>query len=261
MGLLSKIGGAIKSLFGSGVSSGGSYSGGVSHSNTTYEPDKVKIAEIEADTKIRLANMENERIELMKQARLDTMECEVQSKIALEQAKAQGFTVMAQSIIAMQEKLNEVAEKRLMIIEKGSLQVIKEIENFYNELGTKVQEDNEKYSTEKLPQLLSILEKYDENTPAYNIYLKRIEEDMNMQVEHYTMQINAIVQRQSQIIDGFLKSKDKIVEQTGQITSGMLETIQNQTLALNSSISSNTDSEMSLIGEKEKLALPGMEQV
>ena len=33
----------------------------------------MKVAEIEADTKIRLANMETERIEIMKQAMLDIL--------------------------------------------------------------------------------------------------------------------------------------------------------------------------------------------
>ena len=249
MGFFGKLGGALKSLFGGGNSGGGS------RSTTTYEPDKVRVAEIEADTKIRLANMENDRIELMKQARLDILQYETESKIALEQARAQGLAVMAQTIMVMQEKLNEVAEKRLLIIEKGSLQVIKDIENFYDELGTKIQEDDDRYNTEKLPELLSILEKYEEGSPSHKIYMKRIEEDMAMQAKHYTMQIEAISQRQSQIIDGFLQSKEKILEQTGQITAGMLETIQKQTLALDTSMESTGKAGNVMIGEKEKLAL------
>ncbi len=252
MGFLGKIGGAIKSLFG-----GGSSGGGGSRSTTTYEPDKVKVAEIEADTKIRLAHMETDRIEIMKQARLDILQFETESQIALEQAKAQGLTVMAQTILTLQEKLNEVAEKRLLIIEKGSLQVIKDIENFYDELGTKIQEDDDRYNTEKLPELLSILEKYEEGSPSHKIYMKRIEEDMSLQAKHYAHQIEAISQRQSQIIDGFLHSKEKILEQTGQITAGMLETIQAQTLALDMNRTQNTENGVALLGEKEKLALPG----
>ena len=129
MGLLGKIGGAIKSLFG-----GGSSGGGGSRSTTTYEPDKVKVAEIEADTKIRLAHMETDRIEIMKQARLDILQFETESQIALEQARAQGLTVMAQTILTLQEKLNEVAEKRLLIIEKGSLQVVKDWEQKFKRM-------------------------------------------------------------------------------------------------------------------------------
>lgn len=110
MGIFGKIGGFIKNLFG-----GGSKGGSRSVSNTSYEPDKVKASEIESDTKIRLAGMENERIELMKEARLDILQYETECQIALEQAKAQGFTVMAQIIMTLQDKLNEVAEKRLTI--------------------------------------------------------------------------------------------------------------------------------------------------
>ena len=245
LGFLGKIGSAIKNFLGGGSSGG-------SRSVSTYEPDKVKIAEIESDTKIRLAHMENDRIELMKQARMDMLQFETESRIALEQAKAQGLTVMAQTILTLQEKLNEVAEKRLLIIEKGSLQIIKDIETFYDELGTKIQEDDDRYNTEKLPELLSILEKYEEGSPSHKIYMKRIEEDMALQAKHYAMQIEAVSRRQSQVIDGFMQSKDRIMDQTGQITAGMLEAVQNQALEL------NTSAQKALDGEKA--ALPGGEK-
>lgn len=228
------LGGAIKGFF-SGLFGGGSSGGGSrSTTSTVYEPDKVKIAQIEADTKIRLAGMETDRIELMKNAQLDILECQRESQIALEQAKAQGLAVMAQTILTLQEKLNDVAEKRLLIIEKGSLQVIKEIESIYNELGDKIEQDNDKYNTEKLPQLLSILEKYEKGTPAHDLYQKRISDDMNLQMQHYAIQLENISKRQSQIIDGFLKGKERIIEQTGQITEGMLQAVQNQMLELKS---------------------------
>ena len=247
MGFFSRI----KDFF-SGRKSGG---GSRSTTSTVYEPDKVKVAEIESDTKIRLAGMENERIELMKQARLDILEQETECQIALEQAKAQGLAVMAQTIIAMQDKLNEVAEKRLLIIEKGSLQVIKDIENVYGELNTKIQEEDDKYNTEKLPELLSILEKYEEGTQAHRLYEKRIEEDMSMQLKYVTQQLNSLSQRQTQIIDGFIAGKERIIEQTGQITSGMLEAIQKRSLALGTSVSNNSSNDIKLLNNTEKLAL------
>ena len=226
MGLFGKVGGFLKGLFGGGSSGGGS------RSTTTYEPDKVKVAEIEADTKIRLANMETERIEIMKQARLDILEYETQSQIALEQAKAQGLGVMAQMIITMQDKLNEVAEKRLQIIEKGSIQIIKEIETFYDEIGNKIQADNDKYNLEKLPALLEILQQYEPGTPQHEIYFQQIQDDRKIQQQHYMKQIEAVSERQSMVISGFISSKEKIIEQTGQITQGMLDSVQAQVLQL-----------------------------
>lgn len=249
------LGGAIKGFFG-GLFGGNKSSGSSSRSTTStvYEPDKVKIAQIESDTKIRLAGMEADRIELMKNAQLDILECQRESEIALEQAKAQGLAVMAQTILTLQEKLNEVAEKRLTIIEKGSLQVIKEIETVYSELEHEIQQDNDNYNTEKLPKLLSILQQYEKGTPAHDLYQKRINDDMNLQIQHFSMQLENLSKRQSQIIDGFLKGKEKIIEQTGHITEGMLQAVQNQMLELKS----NTTDTLALPQNDESnlLALP-----
>ena len=247
MGLLGKIGNAIRGLFGGGSSGDGS------RSTTTYEPDKVKIAEIERDTKIQLANMETERIEIMKQAKIDILEYETQCQAALEQAKVQGLGVMAQMIVNMQDKLNEVAEKRLQIIEKGSIQIIKEIETFYDEMGDKIQADNDKYNREKLPALLDILNQYEPNTAAFEIYSQQIQDDRKIQQQHYMKQIDAISERQSMVISGFISSKEKIIEQTGQITQGMLDSVQAQVLQLSTDTKNNLELSNN---EEEKLALP-----
>lgn len=227
MGFFSAIGSFISGIFGGGGSSGGG-----SRSTTTYEPDKVKVAEIEADTKIRLAKMETERIEIMKQARLDILESETRSRIALEQAKAQGLGVMAQMIIAMQDKLNEVAEKRLLIIEKGSMQIVREIETFYNEIGDKIQAENDRYNREKLPALLEILQQYEPGTAQHEIYMQQIQDDRRMQQRHYIKQMDAVMNRQNTVISGFISGKEKIIEQTGQITKGMLDSVQAQVMQL-----------------------------
>lgn len=86
---VSTIGGAISSLFGGGSSSSSSRSGGGSysewipsphsystttttnHNTTTYEPDRVKAAQLE-----------NERVELMRQAQLEIIEAQTKSRIA-----------------------------------------------------------------------------------------------------------------------------------------------------------------------------------
>lgn len=248
MGLFGKIGGFFKGLF------GGNSSGGGSRSTTTYEPDKVKVAQIEADTKLRLADKENERIELMKNARLDILQFETQSQMALEQARAQGFTAIAQAIVAMQDQLNEVAEKRLQIIEKGSIQIVKEIESFYEEVGDKIQTDNDKYNREKLPALLEILQQYEPGSPEHQIYMQQIQDDRQLQQQHYMKQIEAVSQRQSQVISGFISSKEKIIAQTGQITQGMLDAVQKQVLQLgDTAFIANTDA--ALPDGKKQLAL------
>ncbi|HHD2734592.1 TPA: hypothetical protein ACOTGU_001069 [Clostridium perfringens] len=182
----------------------------------------MRIAEIEAETKIRLTNMENERIRLSKEAQIEIMEEEYRFKVALEEAKALGFNNIATTIIGMQEKLNEISQKRIEIIEKGSLKIVSDIENFYLELKGKIEQENYKYSEEKLPKLFEVLEKFDENSPAYKLYLKRIEDDMVLQLKSYEAQIEGISIRQSKIMDSFLSSKEKMINQNNQITNFLI---------------------------------------
>lgn len=117
MGLIGKIGGFIGGLFGGKSSGGGSRS--TSSTTTTYEPDKVKIAEIERDLKINLAHMEQDKINLMRDAKLEVLEKEYYFKLAHEEAKARGLSCVAQTIVAMQGKLDEITAKRLMIVKRA----------------------------------------------------------------------------------------------------------------------------------------------
>jgi hypothetical protein len=229
MGLLSTVGGFFKGLFGGGSSA----SKNRSTSNYNYEPDKVKVAEIEANAKLRLASMDHERIELMKNAELELLEFNATSQIAIEEAKARGFNVMAQSIVLMQERLNEIAEQRLQIIEKGSMIIVKEIENFYKELTHEIKEDDYEYNTEKLPKLLSILDKFEIGSPSHDLYKKKIDLDIDNQFGQLNSQITSVFERQKMMLGSFIQSKERIIEQTSEITQGVLEQFKNNSLGIN----------------------------
>lgn len=216
------IWGAIKSFFGS------SSSGGGSRSTTTYEPDKVKIAQIEAENKIRLSKLETERIGLIKQAQIEIIQNEAEAREAAEMARAKGFTVMAQTILTLQEKLNEVAQKRLEIIEAGSNPIKQEIEQIYAEFKRKIEEDNDLYMREKAPNLLEMLNKYPENSTAHKMYAKLIDKDMSNHMEQYNIQIKNLEERQKMVLDNFLKGKDQIIAQTATLTQSMLENLNQQ---------------------------------
>ena len=248
MGFWGTVGGWIKGLFG-GSSSGGSRS----TSSTVYEPDKVRIAEIEQNTKIRLATMERERQELMYKAQLEFLQAHYDCEEALVQAKVKGFAATAEVIVRMQSKLTEIAETRMAIIEKGSLPIIKDIEKFYNELGDKVQADKDKYNLEQLPKLLALLGEYKVYSTEHKLYQKLIEEDMRLQSEYYMKQLDNIAIRQQQVIDGFIKSKNSIIEQTGLLTKELLAIVQKQTLEL----SQGGETSLKEIQQKQQALLSG----
>lgn len=225
------IWGAIKSFFGS------SSSGGGSRSTTTYEPDKVKIAQIEAENKIRLSELETERIGLIKQAQIEIIQNEAEAREAAEAARAKGFTVMAQTILSLQEKLNEVAKQRMEIIEAGSKPIVEELEQVYVEFKHKIEEDNDLYLNEKAPKLFDMLNKYPENSTAHKMYAKLIDKDMSNHMEQYTIQINNLNERRKMVLDSFLKGKEQIISQTASLTQSILENLNQQAQLTETNIS------------------------
>lgn len=266
MGFLGNIGSKISSfiggIFGGASSSGGSSSSYRSDTKTTYEPDKVKVAEIEKDLKINLAQMEQEKIKLIREVKLDILENEYYLKSAYEQVKARGLTCMAQTILSMQTSLNEMAQNRLEIIEKGSLSLCKDVENFYSELSIKISEDNLDYQLNKLPTLLKTMESFEKGSDIYNIYNNMINEDIKSHLDIMNKQIDGVIYRQNQIINGILKSKEKIIIQTEQITSDLIKTLTqnyNDSLYLNNTIEKDNllKETLSIEDNKEKLLLEG----
>ena len=134
MEFFTKIGNAIKSLFGGGSNERTTHS-------YNYEPDKVKIAEIEnatrvklaqlknervdlskqieSSTKVKLVHLENERVDLIKQAKIDILQCETQCQMALKEAQARGFQMVAETIMEMQKQLTDMAQKTIPHPGKG----------------------------------------------------------------------------------------------------------------------------------------------
>ena len=210
---------SIKSFFGFGSSSSRSSSS----YNYNYEPDKVKIAEIERDTKLKLADKESERIELMRDAQIELYKAQAISQAAIEKARVDGMVAMSNQMVILQEKMLDIAKKRIAIIEEGSLPIIREIENFYSEVGEKISAHSDEYNTKKLPQLLEILRQYDKDSPEHEIYSAQIRADMERQGKFIERQMDMVSERQNLVLQSFLSSKEKIIEQTGQITQKIAE--------------------------------------
>ena len=211
--------GSIKSFFGFGSSSSGSRS----TSNYNYEPDKVKIAEIERDMKLKLADKEAERIELMRDAQLEFIKAQAMSQIAIDEARAKGMAVVADQLVILQEKMLDVAKKRIAIIEEGSMPIIREIEAFYSEVEERITASSDDYNTKKLPLLLDMLGKYEQGTPQHEIYMAQINDDRARQNQFVLQQMEQIRERQNAVLNSFLATKEKIIEQTGQITQSVAE--------------------------------------
>lgn len=218
MSIFGSIWDSVKSIF-SSSSSGGSRS----TSNYNYEPDKVRVAEIERNLKLEMADKERERIELMRDAQLELLKAQGMTQMAIDEARTKNMKAFAEQLAALQEKMLEVAKNRIVIIEEGSLPMIREIEAFYEEVGNRIQAKGDEYTTKKLPQLLHLLQKYEKDSPEYEIFASQIKDDRERQNQFIMTQLQKIQERQELVTKNFLETKDKIIEQTGRITQTIAE--------------------------------------
>lgn len=184
---------------------------------------RAKLSAMEHEMQLRLIDKENERVNLVRDAQINLIQVQTASQIAIEKARTEGFEARVKQLVILQEKMLEIAEKRIAIIEKGSLPIIREIESFYNEIGEKIQADSDEYNTKKLPQLLMILGQYAIDSPEHKIYSAQILADMKRHGKFIEQQMARVSDRQNLVLQSFLSSKDNIIAQTGQITQQIAE--------------------------------------
>ena len=240
---------AVSSFFGGGSSSSPSLPSGyseyvpASHSSTTTNQNTTTrtyttttTTTLEPD-RVRAAELENERVELVRQAQLDLIEAQTRSRIAQEQARAQGLTAISQAITIMQERLNDIAQRRIAIIEGGTINAVREAENFYKELIAEINEENYKYTTEKLPKLFELLGRYEKGSPAYELFMKKVDEDIALQAKHTDRQLESALKRQESIIEDIKATKGRILDQTAQLTAAISEAVREKIEVLDSGMS------------------------
>lgn len=219
LSLLKTAGNGIKNILTSVSSSSDSSSeGNRSVSNINRDPDKVKIAEVERKKELDLREKEIEKINAKKEAKLEIIKANEDMQWAIEEAKAKGMLLTAQAISKLQSNLNQLAEDSFKIIEHSSLEIVKEIERFYNDLEQKIKKDDIDYYKNKLPKLHEQLEKIGDDSPLYDVFIKGIDEDMSSHIKRHNELILKVDERREKLIESHIKSKDKMIESTTRIT-------------------------------------------
>ena len=72
---------------------------------------------------------------------------------------------------------------------------------------------------EKMLQVAEkILNQYEKDSPAHQLYFAQIQNDMTRQGVFIEQQLQQVSERQNLVLQSFLSSKEKILDQTAQIT-------------------------------------------
>ena len=197
MGFGEWVGGVISAVFGGGSSSRDS-------TTTTYEPDKVKIAEIEAKNKIKLEEMKNERIKLYAETQMELTQFNIEMEAKLIEARSRTELALQQalerSIVGFQKEVNDLAKQRLEMLSTCSFEVVKQIEGYYGELKREILNESQVMSSKKLPELYEILSRFEKDSPERSSYLDAIEQQKQFYIEFVRDEVKGLRERQAQVL-------------------------------------------------------------
>ncbi len=196
----------VGSLFGNDSSSSTHNSSSTSSTQTIYEPDKVKVAELENAKMDRAIVAQKEIIKMNSDMQLLIME-----------AHQKGFEHSTQILKDMIRSLNQIAQERLLLIENGHFEVVEKIEKLYLGLEKEIREDNNSFNMSQLPQMLEMLSKFEVGSPSARLYEKSVDKQIELNGTFFTQKLGALHERQKLMVASAIKSKEQVLEQSAQI--------------------------------------------
>ena len=210
MGFLGSVWSGVKSvgkaIFGDHSSTETTTNTSVSNTQTIYEPDKVKVAELE-----------NERMDKAIEAQKEIIQMNNEMQLMIMEAHQKGFEHSVRVLKDMMKALNEIAQERLMLIENGHFEVVEKIEKLYLGLEQEIRNDNDEFNMSQLPKMLEMLGKFEAGSPSAKLYEKSIDKQIELNISFFEKKLSALHERQRMMVESAIKSKDLVLEQSSQI--------------------------------------------
>lgn len=219
-GLVSSAANAVDSLF-TGSSSGsdgrdrdyGSFTSSSNSTVTNYDPDKVEVAKLE-----------NERVDLVKNAQLELMEVNARLEAVMIEARCKGFQAMQGSMMQMLKEVNHLAEERLVLLENGSQEQIQKVETMYADLSKDMENDDFMFS--KVPQMLEIANKFPEESDSRKLYMSGIDREMAKHFDFKIEQLKRLNERCHVVVASVVESKKQMQTHIDTVISKRIEHIE-----------------------------------
>jgi len=207
----------VGSLFGGSSSGGGSSYSSSSTTTTIYEPDKLKIAELE-----------KEKAEMLVAEQKELIKLNAQMQGAIIEAEARSFEHSANILKSMMESMNIIAQQRFQLLENGHLEIVEKIETLYSEFEKNIQKDNHSFQMDKLPEMLQMLSTFPEDSDMRKIYSDSVTMQVSSNMEFINSKLKSLKNRQEQLITSSIQTKDKILESSAKLVEGRMKFLDNQ---------------------------------
>jgi len=203
------------------------------NTNIVHEPDKVKVAQIEARKAVELKKMEGENIELRKKATIEIMETNARLEQLIITARVEGFTTIQEKLVEMTRELNILAEQRILMLETASGETLKKMNEHYYNFSKQINKDQNDFMKNELPIMIEQLEKIDKTSPAYEIYRTRLDEVSSNFIENQNKFIKQVGEQQNQMFIANDELRKNVTEHTNRI-------VENRVKQLSAAVEINT---------------------
>jgi hypothetical protein len=205
---------------------GGSSSSSSYSETVVREPDKVRVAEIEAQKAVAVEKLKGENIVLQKRAMIEMIETNARMEELMIVAKVKGFKDITDKLMEMTKELNYLGEQRIKILETAGLDTIKQIDEHYLDFKRQINKDSDNFMLGSVPKLLGELEKFDENSSTYKLYHNQINNYTNSFIEGQTKQIEQLREQQSKMIDSNIALKESITNHINEIVENRVKQLE-----------------------------------
>ncbi len=218
MGLLGTIAGFLGGLFGGNK-------GKRETVTTIYEPDKVRVAEINAQANAMMEKLKGENIKINAQMQKELVSHLIEQEKILMQAKLEGFNDIVDKLASLSNEMILIRINQMKELEIAQNESEKEIISYYEDFKNRLEEKNKDFELNHLPKLNEQRDKYEEGSASWKTY----DELIGKRLEHYFNEMQKEAESFRKQRENRLEANReirKIVEiQLGEITQKTLELI------------------------------------
>ena len=200
---------------------------------TLYEPDKVRVAEIEAQTKAMVEKVRFENERLKEAAKKELVSHIIEQEKVLMQAKIEGFEYLSKSILKLGENIALLRIEQSKDLELNQNENEKNIIDYYLEFGKKIEKSNHDFELNHLPKLIMQLETYEADSVGYQTYKTLIEQRSRAHIENLNQEIEFFREQKRKRFDTNIEIRKQLERDLSLMSNKIIETVNKQSNLLN----------------------------
>lgn len=200
--------------------------GGSRHSSSTstiYEPDKVRVAEIEAQKAVAVEQLKGKNIQLRKEATKELIETNARMEQLIIKAKVEGFGDVQKKLIEMTRELNTLGEQRILMLEAASGTSLEKMNKHYLDFNNRINEDSTHFMSSDVPLMLQQLNKFDKDSASFKMYHDQLNNHISNFISNQNNYIKHIGEQQQKMVDSNIALRENITEHTNLIVENRIK--------------------------------------